>query len=557
MKRITCLLVGLLACLTLMAQESSQLIFIQADPLDKILPDQTYFVESDYEAALAKGERASFQFLVRGLSDIKGLKIKAGNLKNGKAEIAPKFTAFVDYVKVGRRIISPSVERIVSASGFYPDPLLELDSRDVPAVTNQPLWVSYDVPSNAVPGLYTGEVRISGTLDGKYFESTKQVKAKIYNVALPEQTLWVTNWFSISEDRLKMMNDGKDVEPYSGRYWLLIKELANIMRDHGQNVYMISPLHLCDIKMSGKDGYTFDFTNFDKMVELFIKEGGMKRIEGGHLGGRLGNWSSPMGVSIPNTDGKFAITPLSEEKASNFLKQFIPALDSHLKKKGWDKIYTQHIADEPIGGASAQSYIEITELVKQLAPDFKIIEANHSKDLKDIVDVWVPQLNFFNESNEFYKERQQAGDEVWFYTCLAPQGNYANRFLEQPLVQTRILHWINYRFNATGYLHWGLNHWKGDPYYESTLINEESGNILPGGDSWIVYPANGKVYSSLRFEAMKDGIADYELLRMLEKKNKAEADELARTIVYRFDWYDNNVDTFRAKRTKILELLEE
>lgn len=49
-------------------------------------------------------------------------------------------------------------------------------------------------------------------------------------------------------------------------------------------------------------------------------------------------------------------------------------------------------------------------------------------------------------------------------------------------------------------------------------MNEEGGNTLPGGDSWIVYPNNGKLYGSIRLEAMRDGIADYTLLKMLERR---------------------------------------
>ncbi|MDR3232658.1 MAG: DUF4091 domain-containing protein [Planctomycetaceae bacterium] len=39
---------------------------------------------------------------------------------------------------------------------------------------------------------------------------------------------------------------------------------------------------------------------------------------------------------------------------------------------------------------------------------------------------------------------------------------------------------------------------------------------------FIVYPAENKVYSSIRFAAMRDGIADYELLKLLAAKNPAQ-----------------------------------
>jgi hypothetical protein len=186
-------------------------------------------------------------------------------------------------------------------------------------------------------------------------------------------------------------------------------------------------------------------------------------------------------------------------------------------------------------------------------PGIPIIDALHSRKLANTVDVWVPQLDYYHKDYAFYQERQGAGDEVWYYTCCNPQGNYANRFLEQPLIQTRFLHWINYRYGATGYLHWGFNHW----HHEATndASSRYGGPEWPGGDAWIVYPADGKVYSSIRLKAMRDGIADYELLKLLEQKSPDKAKELVGKVIRGFDMYDNNVRAFRMKRVELLEAL--
>lgn len=89
-----------------------------------------------------------------------------------------------------------------------------------------------------------------------------------------------------------------------------------------------------------------------------------------------------------------------------------------------------------------------------------------------------------------------------------PKGEYANLFIELPLLKTRILHWINYRYQIPGYLHRGFDYWMGpDPHAETTSIQLESGTIFVGGDNWLVYPGNRKLYSCIRLEAMRDGIA--------------------------------------------------
>lgn len=54
---------------------------------------------------------------------------------------------------------------------------------------------------------------------------------------------------------------------------------------------------------------------------------------------------------------------------------------------------------------------------------------------------------------------------------------------------------------------------------------------------------------------MRDGIRDYELLRMLEVRSSSDADALCRRIVTDQYNYTADVKTFRAERKKLLELL--
>ena len=65
---------------------------------------------------------------------------------------------------------------------------------------------------------------------------------------------------------------------------------------------------------------------------------------------------------------------------------------------------------------------------------------------------------------------------------------------------------------------------------------------------WIVYPRDGKLLSSIRLEAMRDGIGDYELLSMLAERNAAAAQKLAAETILDFNRYDTDVARFRAWR---------
>ena len=535
------------------------LVFKAVDPLEKVFKETAFFREIESTAHVATGEHATFQFAVRCQESIQSLQLEVEELSFGENKLSIIKTGFVEYVSVGRNTPNHSRDKLTPVSGLYPDPIIPKEKIDLSAQETQPIWITVEIPKNTAPGLYEGQVTLLGKIDERSFEVSKTLKVKVYPVTIDNTRLWVTNWYNTSQRNLELIFGEKDIEPYSEKYWSFIQLLANKMAEYRQNVAIISPLRLAKYERNANGDLKIDFKNFDKTVEIFIEEGVIGRIEGGHIGTRSAGWLSDFVVFVPIIQEDTTIIeklPISSDAAQAFYNSFIPALTAHLKEKGWESIYMQHLMDEPIP-ENIDTYTRVAKFIKKLAPDLKIVEACHSKDLDNTINIWVPQLDYMNIDYDFYRERADAGDEIWFYTCLNPKGEYANRFIELPLIKTRILHWINYRYDIPGYLHWGFNFWRGDPYVETTSIQLESGTILPGGDAWICYPGSGTIFSSIRLEAMRDGIVDYELLCMLGEKYPEEAAELARQIVYRFDYYDINIKAFREKRRRILELLSE
>lgn len=550
-----------LSSYSLCAQKVEDFItFEQVDPFSKILKESNYFPEYSDTVEVAKGEYATFQFVVRSALPLKNLQFNVSVFSNENGgEIKASRVGFVDYVRENRLTPDISKDAIRSLSNFYPDPIKEVQDWSVKRDQAQPMWITLPVPVNAKQGIYKAEVDFSGDAGNHSFSFKKEVYVKVYPVILEKPSLWVSNWFSTSDDKMKVFNGGKSVKRYSDEYWKMVDQLACKLGECYTNVILVSPLEFVEFKEE-KSKYLFDYSNFDKFIEIFRRKGILGIIEGGHIASRKGDWGSSFELFVPEYDKdgikKNVQYPLTSDKVVVFYEQFLPSLKKHLEDKGLDKFYVQHIADEPIE-SNYKSYVDIAQFVKKIWPGIRIMEACHTHNLENTVDIWIPQLNFYQEGYDFYTERQKSGDQVWFYTCLAPQGNYVNRFLELPLMKTRLIHWLNFRFGATGYLHWGFNQWRNgcNPYGETTFMNLEGGNTLPGGDSWIVYPDNGKLYSSIRMEAMRDGIADYTLLKMLEKKEPDLAKELCRQVVFNWALYDTDSDHFRMIRHLILEKL--
>jgi hypothetical protein len=524
------------------------------DPLQKVFPEVALFSDLKATADVARGEHATFQFALRSVFPIEHLTALAIQLNQKHSLINHQNVSigYVDYVRMGKTYPDPPPDKLISPTGFFPDPIIDTSFIDVRANYTQPIWVSINVPKNTPSGEYNGQLTVRGRMNEKNMELHIPFSLHVYPVTIDSSSLWVTNWFYFDERKLKLMNKGDSVVPYSDKYWELLKVIAQKMADYNQNVVLISPLSLA--KYSLNDGqYHIDFSHFDKYVEIFRQAGALKRIEGGHIGGSMGDWITSFGVSVPIVKADttiFETHPISEQLSQNFYKQFVPVLLAHLKEKGWDKIYMQHIADEPTD-QNYQSYFDIASFFKKLAPGIPIIDAIETKKLNNILDIWVPVLDRLDKDYDYFEGRQNKGDEVWTYTCTGPHGNYANRFIELPLIKTRILHWINFRYNLPGYLHWGFNYWNDHPFDETVQPDTE----WPGGDSYIVYPGYGKLYSSIRLETMRDGIMDYELLKMLSQKQPDKAKEICSQIVYSFDEYNTDIKVFREKRKMILELL--
>ncbi len=162
-----------------------------------------------------------------------------------------------------------------------------------------------------------------------------------------------------------------------------------------------------------------------------------------------------------------------------------------------------------------------------LAPDLTRIDAVETTYLFGDLEVAVPKLDYLESNFDIYKKGQQQGAELWFYTVgIYQSGKFPNKTIDMPLIGNRVLHWLNYRYDLTGFLHWGWNQWISDDPFE------DAGKHV--GDGWHVYPAKNGLLNSLRWEQMRNGIQDYEYLWMLENEIRHLKDSLGT----RFHWID-------------------
>ena len=522
------------------------------DPLVKVFRDAKPARSQRANMDAARGEYASFQVVVRADKPIAGLRAAVTPFVQGDESFSARLPRFVGYVPVDRPTQKPASDQLRPVPADYPDPLLEPLSIDVAAGEAQPIWITVKTPEDAKPGAYRATVGIVGTIDGNTVEATQSLSLHVYSATIAKTRLWVTEWWGMNSSHMKI-----HPEKNSDEYYELMRRFARNMAEHRHNVAIISPMGHATFGAGANGELTVDFSEFDRWVNVFVDEGVIGLIEGGHIGWRAGGWISQFHVEVYQVkDGK-AVSSMadpSSAEADAFYRWYFPKLVEHLREKGWLDQYVQHLGDEPIP-TNIASYSAMAALVRKYGPELRIIEACHTKDLVGSMDIWVPQLNYLQTDFAHYQERQRAGDEVWFYTCVYPQGEYTNRFIELPLMKTRLLHWINYCYGITGYLHWGYNQWTADDPFTKTTRPHGGPPYLPAGDPWIVYPGDDGPLDSIRYEAMRDGIDDHELLSQLAERDPKTAQRLARRHIMDFDKYNTDIVKFRETRRDLLRAL--
>ena len=386
------------------------------------------------------------------------------------------------------------------------------------AKSSQAVWLTVNIPETAVPASYTGDV----TVKSQQGEVKLPLSVTVYPLTLPAtRNLKVTEWYSTGD--FEKFHGIK--EEYSDAWFSMLRKYAGNMADHRQNVFHV-PMDAIGIQ-KGTDGrLSFDFTRFDQIAQVFWDTKMMDYLETGEIA-RFGNnaWFSSE-IKLQDFQVKNPETGKIETIAGKDVAPcLLAATESHLREKGWLSKTLFHVKDEP-SMHNSQSWREMSAYIHKYAPDLIRIDAIETTNLLNDIEVAVPKLDAFGTWYESYREAQKKGVEIWFYTVGIYQGSlFPNKTIDMPVMNSRILHWLNYRYDATGYLHWGWNQWTEDPF-------KDVGMHI--GDGWHVYPSKDGVLNSLRWEQMRNGIQDYECFRMLEDKICNLKDSLGK----RADWID-------------------
>ncbi|MBU0610384.1 MAG: DUF4091 domain-containing protein, partial [Armatimonadetes bacterium] len=497
------------------------------------------------EPVLMRGQRKGLQLVIRPRRDLHEVEVSLDLwdiLPFGVTGTA----SYVSYVHLdANSIATPKEELVWPAPGDYPDEISADRIRDLPAGLAQPIYVELNADSDAVPERCGVHVRLRSR-EGMLLVPTR---FRVSPVALPNLCrLPFVYWFSWGDPCKEF-----GVQERSADGWRVLYQIGRLMRAHHQRVVVV-PWSMVRTWRDQDGKLRHDFRDFDRFIRTFQAAGVDQLFCLSHFGSRTtGAWECPTMGSHGHTVRDLAT---GQQLPQMDCVDLLPALQSHIEQLGLLKRFCVHVADEPIP-VNVESYRQLSARVHAAAPKLPRIDAIHVPDLQGALEIWVPQINYFDKWRDEFRQAQAAGNQVWTYIAWVPQGKFPNRMIDGGAIKPRVLHWLNALDDTDGYLHWALNHW----HIPLTSLNSP-------GDQYICWPSKRFIAnSSLRYEAEREGLEDCELLFMVRDKlmkqgltrahAQAQMEAVGRKAVRGAEDYTHSWQELEAVRAELLGMLQD
>ena len=417
--------------------------------------------------------------------------------------------------------------------GLYPDLLSDCAFYRSAPDCRHSLWVSVRIPETMPAGVYPVQLRMmhrnAYRADRDFTEYSPVFELEVLPVPLPRAEWKVAQWLHCD-----CIADYYGLEPWSDRFFAVLKNYLTNMRSHGINmvyVPMFTPpldthvdmerptMQSIKIREDADGNWSFDFSNLERFIELAL-ECGMEYLEFSHLFTQWGAEFTPK-IMVKTADGKevkrFGWQVRSDsELYQRFLAALLPQLHEVLRKNHWRERSYFHISDEPYEENLA-AYQRASELFHRNLPGCRFIDALSRPEFftSNLVDIPVPA----NDHLDAFRNLDLP--ERWTYYCVSQWDQVPNQFAHLPSARNRILGILAYLYRLDGFLHWGYNFWFGqlstfpvDPYCDIC-----AGSGFPPGDAFKVYPGkNGMPEDSIRHEVFFEAVQDLAALQLLEKQ---------------------------------------
>lgn len=503
----------------------------QTDSLYKVLQKKAYSgnIPDKLLLKLYQNEREGVRIYCTPNRAVENLDVEISEIKSidGKPSGLTVSVGFVLYVPLTRSSVGTKSE-----IGEYPDAILPIEvakkyhKNRVGANENQELWITVQTQAETPAGEYRATVTIAA--DGERYSLPLQIT--VWDYALPSKN-HTKQLFIIDSKHLELV-EGGGLAKYKRYYDDMMEYRINGSRMPFslENDYVkVTADFIEQLKIYHLDErvsviqlpvfYTaeYDDVHYEKTEYLF------NEVVKASIEDKINYFTKTMNylwiLDEPH------LTPQKIE----YCKKVLPAFEK-LKRK-IANVCKEKARLEPLYEELANSLANIPNVITSgVLPSIFPIEPN------DYYITWCPAFPAHSESVTMWQVLNKG--EKWWYGCDWPVPPYATYHIDDKLLSSRLLSWMQYSYNVTGNLYWRINFWARkkdgdlvfvDPYKQSPF---ETTN----GEGTLVYP--GKEYGldtfvpTIRLESIRDGIEDFEALYSLDKEMEKNANDRGMTALH-------------------------
>lgn len=417
--------------------------------------------------------------------------------------------------------------------GLWPDPLVPVDAGDYISLSKgmiYALWLDLYTPPGTPPGDYKASLIIED--DSGHQLYSFPVEIKVWDFDLPVRPS-LTTAFDVYSQFFPLFFTRKKGEPYN--LWKSRLEKVEFSLYELMLEYKMSPMLKIDPKQQG----------FPEIMEHFIEKG-LNGFAFGKYGGSYGNnWPK-------DKDALMKLIPLYRDYATILRNNNL-----------LDIAYLYTWDEGKIGDPRVK---EVTKMIHSADRELRNMVCYHGfwdpeavPGWGDDIDIWCFQIGSYNEVG--LRKLRGLGMDIWLYVS-GPDGITPNLVIDSMGIEHRIIPWMLYNKDISGFLYWAVNFWQGGNPWENTFNTPWQQN----GNGLLFYPFGDRIVPTIRAAMFRDGMDDYEYLKALgqipderlglkerqEKRSLLDMDVLCPS----FKRYSHDPEQLLQRRQQIGEFLD-
>ncbi len=503
-----------------------------------------------------KGERVSCKLLVWSAETAQNIRISTTGLNGDGSEISEEAItiSLVKYVLTDQFLnenggaCGPRDNDQVPVH-LSPDILSDENTFSILNHGTRPVWISIDIPTDAVAGIYSGKVKIKS----KSGSFNHDLQLEVLDRALPPPSDWAfhldlwQNPFAVARYH--------EVELWSQDHMDLLRTYLTMLAEAGQKCITTTindrpwgwekPCYddfrsMIDWTKKIDGSWEYDYQNFDSYVKLAMDCGITKQINC-YTMVPIRNDFVWFDEAVSDTIVEKLYPGTSEYEA--FWRPFLADFSQHLKSRGWLEKTTIALDER-----EEEEMTNMFKFIAEAAPEFKITMAGfyHESINLDIYDFSSNWRDYGRIPAEAIQKRKDAGLITTYYVaCGIPQ---PNNFTFSPPAESCFEGWLASAMGFDGFLRWAYNSWPVNPMMDSRYIK------WPAGDTYFIYPGP---LSSVRFERLREGIQDYEKIRILREELDQKTGAEAQAAKIRLDEFLSTIDSKTLDKKSAAEVIQE